>query len=81
MSGDAENFGMADDLYENSKLEVRHGLPPNKAVRYGPSLQQQPIIIKAVMENFQSVKMAFSFCLLHFIKVTNVMLTAGALVL
>ena len=75
MSGDAENFGMADDLYENSKLEVRHGLLQNKAVRYGLSLQQ-PIIIKAVMKNFQSVKMAFSFCLLHFIKVTNVMLTA-----
>ena len=74
MSGDAENFGMADDLYETSKLEVRHGLLRNKAVRHGLSLQQ-PILIKSVMENFQSVKMAFSFCLLHFIKVTNVMLT------
>ena len=75
MSGDAENFGMANDLYENSKLEVRHGLLQNKAVRHGLSLQQ-PIIIKAVMENFQSVKMAFSFCLLHCIKISNVMLTA-----
>ena len=74
MSGDAENFGMADDLYETSKLEVRHGHLQNKAVRHGLSLQQ-PILIKSVMENFQSVKMAFSFCLLHFIKVTNVMLT------
>ena len=74
MSGVAENFGMADDLYETSKLEVRHGLLQNKAVRHGLSLQQ-PIIIKAVMENFQSVKMAFSFCLLHCIKVSNVMLT------
>ena len=32
-------------------------------------------LIKSVMENFQSVKMAFSFCLLHCIKVSNVMLT------
>ena len=74
MSGEAENFGMADDLYENSKLEVRLGLLQNKAVRYGLYLQQ-PIIIKTVMKNFQSVKMAFSFCLLHCIKVSNVMLT------
>ena len=51
MSGDAENFGMADDLYENSKLEVRHGLLQNKAARYGLSLQQ-PIIIKAVIKTF-----------------------------
>ena len=57
MSGDAENFGMADDLYETSKLEVRHGLLQNKAVRHGFSLKQ-PILIKSVMENFQSVKMA-----------------------
>ena len=75
MSGVAENFGMADDLYENSKLEVRHGLLQNKAVRHGLSLQQ-PIIIKAVMENFHSVEMAFPFFLLHYKKVSNVMLTA-----